>query len=503
MVSNTLNQPIHLTLGSDYAVFVMAIHSAIQVFYPSTVVSSDGLYPYRRYVYVIAFVLPVLMAGLAFINPRQAYVSQGAFCTLPIRPFWYRLALTWVPRYVIVLTIIGLAIAIYTHVGFEFRTYADAEASFQSLKTFDGSTTTPNDGPDERKMEDITFELTNMQSRPRPERRKSSIGHDIFTAQRQSSPILRLSPFSTDPPQRISLDSGTTHSTRTGGTTDLARLRAELSRPILLSIPSGRSLTDPISPLDRSLQCRPTGIITTKNKSTPQPPSSESTHTPSPSSPTNDHLAKQRQRIHRQLRLMFIYPLVYTLMWLIPFAQHCMNYWDRWAMQPVEFLRVGSSICICLIGFADALIFSLREKPWRGIEGSSGTFWGSFVVRRRSSARADVEVDAAGVERRRSISTWARARGSQSFRTSASGDFARAAAEQARIRLDLEREERLVALGERARRASMGLMRTPERTPEKEDFRSLNVGDGREGQVYDDTGLEDDTVESPYNMGKN
>jgi G protein-coupled receptor GPR1 len=34
--------------------------------------------------------------------------------------------------------------------------------------------------------------------------------------------------------------------------------------------------------------------------------------------------ARQRAKIHRQLRLMFIYPLVYTLMWLLPFVQHCM-----------------------------------------------------------------------------------------------------------------------------------------------------------------------------------
>ncbi|KAJ4989128.1 plasma membrane g-protein coupled receptor [Stagonosporopsis vannaccii] len=477
------------TQTSDYAVFVMAIHSAIQVFYPSTVVSSDGLYPYRRYVYIGAFALPVLMAGLAFVNPQQAYVSQGAFCTLPIRPFWYRLALTWVPRYIIVLTIIGLAIAIYTHVGFEFRAYARVDTSFQSLKTYNGSINTPHDAQDEGKMEDITFELTNMQSRPRPERRKSSIGHDIFTAQRQSSPLLTLSPFSTHPPQRVSFESGTIP-------LELTRSCVDHNRPPLHSIPSGRSITDPISPLDQSLQCKPPGNTPAKHEPAGYPPSSESMHSPCPSSPVQFSLAKQRQRIHRQLRLMFIYPLVYTLMWLIPFAQHCMNYWDRYALQPIEFMRVGSSICICLMGFADALIFSLREKPWRGIEGSNGTFWGSFVFTRRKR-----EVPpATGAESRRGSFARARARGSQSFRTSASGDYARAAAEQARVRLDLEREERMVALGERAKRKSLG---SPwMRTPEKELFADLNVGDGTEGQVYDDNGLEDDTIESAYKVEK-
>jgi hypothetical protein len=66
------------------------------------------------------------MASLAFINPQWRYLSQGAFCTLAIRQFWYRLALAWIPRYLVAIIIIGLAIAIYTYVGFEFRRYSMA-----------------------------------------------------------------------------------------------------------------------------------------------------------------------------------------------------------------------------------------------------------------------------------------------------------------------------------------------------------------------------------------
>jgi G protein-coupled receptor GPR1 len=194
---------------------------------------------------------------------------------------------------------------------------------------------------------------------------------------------------------------------------------------------------------------------------------------------------------------MFIYPLVYTLMWLIPFAMHCMNYWDRWAQTPVEFLRVGSSICIALMGFTDALIFSLREKPWRGIEGSDGTFWGSFVC--QWCGLGDVEVAGSGVD---VGGRGGRDRGSQSYRTSASGDFARVAAEQARVRLELEREERLAALefkqGDQLRAEEQG-----DKFEGKVDrkHKGLKVGDGDEGQVYDDNGLEDNTAKLPYNEG--
>jgi G protein-coupled receptor GPR1 len=105
----------------------MAIHSALQVFRPATSSRNDGLYPHRAYIYAGAFILPLLMSALAFVNPHYGYLAQGAFCSLPLRPFWYRLALAWIPRYVISIVILGLACAIYAHVGWEFRRFGDAE----------------------------------------------------------------------------------------------------------------------------------------------------------------------------------------------------------------------------------------------------------------------------------------------------------------------------------------------------------------------------------------
>ncbi|KAF1993705.1 hypothetical protein P154DRAFT_381170, partial [Amniculicola lignicola CBS 123094] len=115
---------VHYGTEMNYAVLVIAVHSAIQVFRPSQTVRSDGLYPYRYYVYAGALCIPATMAGLAFVNPHWGYMSQGAFCSLPLRPFWYRLALAWIPRYMIAIIILSLAVAIYTHVGFEFRAFS-------------------------------------------------------------------------------------------------------------------------------------------------------------------------------------------------------------------------------------------------------------------------------------------------------------------------------------------------------------------------------------------
>ena len=79
--------------------------------------------------------MPALMAGLAFVNPTASYISNGSFCSLPLRPYWYRLALVWIPRYLIGFIILGLAVAIYTHIGFEFRAFTKAADRSTSVST--------------------------------------------------------------------------------------------------------------------------------------------------------------------------------------------------------------------------------------------------------------------------------------------------------------------------------------------------------------------------------
>lgn len=129
-----------LRVQIDYTVLIIAIHSAIQVFRPSVSVRSDVFYRQRYYIYAGGLTMPVLMAGLAFVNPTAGYISNGAFCSLPLRPYWYRLALVWIPRYLTGFIILGLAVAIYTHVGFVFRAFTKAADRFTLVST---STTIP------------------------------------------------------------------------------------------------------------------------------------------------------------------------------------------------------------------------------------------------------------------------------------------------------------------------------------------------------------------------
>jgi G protein-coupled receptor GPR1 len=311
------------------------------------------------------------MAGMAFVNPHWGYMSQGAFCTLPIRPFWYRLALAWIPRYLIAIIILGLAVAIYTHVGFAFHSFSQIG---QSIKP-SFSTTTPTlsvyDVEEGRAAGSEPFDTAEQHSQTTPGRRASSIVYEAFPSQRRASAVT------------FALDKEDSHHPHERG-------RRSQSVPTTLRnsiVPIHDVLSDVPVFASQTLES------TTKPSSIPyQEPSPSNSRNPSPLSncPVSHvqrQLAQERARVHKQLRLMFIYPLTYILMWIIPFVSHCMQYQDKWAAHPVYWLTMMSTICITLMGTVDCLVFSLRERPWRHITSSDGTFWGSFACWGRKEVR--------------------------------------------------------------------------------------------------------------------
>jgi hypothetical protein len=312
--SSTPNSDISL----DYAVLVVAIHTALQVFRPATKGGSDGLYEYRYYVYSGGLLIPSAMSGLAFVNPDSAYLFIGGFCTLPLRPFWYRLALAWIPRYLIATIIISLTCIIYAYVGFEFRSYRTLTQEMQTLAT----------GTLGLSRIDRDVEVTAHASKPKTAGQESqsalegySIAQDIDSSQCREPGIVFTSTTYGEP--------GINTRFSPIGSTQLSPRSTISRRPPLVFIPSGTSIkpsttnqfSNPVSPFtikqDHSLSTVP---LTEPNED--QPPA----HDNSPAAAVQRQIERRRRRINRQLRLMFIYPLAYTLMWLIPFIHHCMNY---------------------------------------------------------------------------------------------------------------------------------------------------------------------------------
>ncbi|GAM90353.1 hypothetical protein ANO11243_083960 [Dothideomycetidae sp. 11243] len=86
---------------------------SVQVLNPdTTAIAEGGLQRWKKFIFAGIIGLPFVLTCLAYVNPDGGYALVGAFCNLPVRPFWYRLFLSWTPRYVVVITIVTLTIIV-------------------------------------------------------------------------------------------------------------------------------------------------------------------------------------------------------------------------------------------------------------------------------------------------------------------------------------------------------------------------------------------------------
>lgn len=312
------------------------------------------------------------MCSLAFVAGRQGYIAQGAFCTLPIRPFWYRLAISWIPRYVIMITVGGLYLAIYIHVALQFRSISWLRHLNGSQKTGRSSLTMPNtycDGMDEAEFS-RQFSL-----RPWPTADAPSI--------QSQSPSKRPRQISESRSRKIS--TGTTL----------------VGRPSNAGTPASRSLVGESSTDDDRgpENTGDSGGDFPKNLSQPKQPEGDlqlsndvqATRQRTMADPPADYLNRgvmrdemnerdkiRHQTIQSQIRRMFVYPIVYFFVWSVPFIYHCMNYTKHYSQHPVFPLVLMAFATLSFMGLLDCVLFSLREKPWQHIPGSDDTFLGSF-----------------------------------------------------------------------------------------------------------------------------
>jgi G protein-coupled receptor GPR1 len=370
------------------------MHMALQIFPPNnSFLGHDGLYKVRKWVFAIWILFPCFTAALAFANPDGAYQAQGAFCWLPIRPFWYRLALSWVPRYLIWLYIMWVAIRIYSHVGYEFRVFGQERD--RSSSTDLSAASSAERGAIEKAVKEHHYRVKSNEK---------VIGDEIAPDD-ASMPVPMFASLHIDD-QASSASAGRRMSLPTwhspfGGTSSP---KAEISiTPTAVSNPTSRRGSRQIAPgvVAEDFMAppgfdftHPRGSVSTMN-SVPHsingasvdptlPPIEEvrgsTSHASSVDTDIGDRALRQRRRaIQRQLRILFIYPVVYMGMWLIPFISHCLSYSDYFAQHPIFAISLLSSFCQSFMGFADVCVFCWRERPWRHIPGSDGTFFGSFV----------------------------------------------------------------------------------------------------------------------------
>ncbi|PIA89451.1 hypothetical protein CB0940_07174 [Cercospora beticola] len=398
----------------DCAILLMSLHMMLQIFPPkNSRLGADGLYRIRWYVLAGWVLVPNLMTSLAFANSGPAFVSQGGFCSLPIRPIWYRLALSWIPRYLNWIFVMGVAVRIYRHVGYEFRVFGQEQDQSSSAGIPDHSPGATSNAPTtiksvamQRNMSSHSDAATiekqlvgeddiapDDDSILAPMHSKNSGASNTFPRadpnRRQSVPNWAspfgnssANPFDLPPPGPLPLTSRSMPSSRRG------------SRQI--SAANGVLAEDFAAPPIELT--RPRGSISTaasRQSCSEQPPlapitEQKTTLATTPSAPGNvasRAMQSRRKAIQRQLRLLFIYPVMYLLLWIFPFINHTLTYSDYYAQHPIFAFSVLNIFCQNIMGFCDVCVFCWREKPWRHIPGSDGTFFGSFCFWRYCFSR--------------------------------------------------------------------------------------------------------------------
>ena len=361
---------------ADIAVLFMSMHMYFQIFPPkNTRMGHDGLYRFRHWILAAFIIGPNLSASLAFVNPRAAYMAQGPFCTLPLRPIWYRLALFWIPRYSIWLYIIYVAVRIYRHAGSEFKIFGALNGADTSV--------------------DIPRRPSTVSAVGRRESVWSN-GGSVFTGTNGSEK-------GTDTPKytinlakgrQLDLEALSAHAGRRHSVPTWAMAPPDINSdeshkgPTSRSTPTSRRGSQQVAPTDIVPTATLTKVDSRPVSMPPQPdrplaPTRERSSVQSPRHSEQfcrgmDAVIQRRQAIQRQLRLLFIYPMVYLMVWLIPFVVNIMNY-TSWAQHPVYALQILQVIMLTMMTTIDVVVFSWRETPWRHIPGSDGTFVGSLM----------------------------------------------------------------------------------------------------------------------------
>jgi G protein-coupled receptor GPR1 len=291
---------------------------------------------------------------------------------------------------------LGVAIRIYTHVGLEFQIFG-AEHDESSSGGLTGHSTATKAGTSQRAYSTTMFE-------PRGEKRNLDFDEGIGPHDGPTIAQGQMAYIPTDSNRTSRRGSAVNFATEANALPESTRLPTSVSfSPFSHSIPPSRRSSRQAStsvlaedfippPIELDDSQESWSSKHSSNSSAALPPLntklgndtpqsfSTSAHPPVgvPEKPANTAVQRRRQTILRQLRLLFIYPVVYMLMWVMPFVAHAMSYSDYYAQHPIYAIRILNIVAQCSMGFVDIAVFCWREKPWRHIPGSDSSFWGSF-----------------------------------------------------------------------------------------------------------------------------
>lgn len=410
--------------ASDISVLLIAIHTALLILKPQTPNGVSGLYPCRYFAYIFWAVVPIILASIVPITGGR-FENSGPHCYLPLHPTWYRRALSWIPRYVIFGTIIISYALLYLYVISRYRRFGKAQRRVGVVD--DNHLQQAQKHNHRRHRSSITSSSPLVIDHDLLDPTRRSLGHDGDPRERHDSLLSTISTSDSGeeafvPPKRfghIRRSSIKWNPVVYGDSTELPAKRQsqpDLGSPTSTSFSAAGEIS--IS-LPRPVHCRSLSlpqqsepnyfrwkrsmsigshIITSSvsdiiNSFQRGSPSSDGAVRTSLSSSTylsreelEDAVCRSREKMQRQLRLLFVYPAVYMLTWITPFVSHVVRYNDENAVDPTNGtdppfgLMLTSLASLCIGAAVDCCFFSLWEKPWLHMRGG---FWEGLALRLR------------------------------------------------------------------------------------------------------------------------
>ena len=76
-------------------------------------------------------------------------------------------------------------------------------------------------------------------------------------------------------------------------------------------------------------------------------------------------LQLRRAAVLRQMRNLFIFPVVYFLQWIIPFISHILQSASTDITLALYVFTIMSNVILPSQGFINVVVYAVREKPWR------------------------------------------------------------------------------------------------------------------------------------------
>ena len=312
----------------------------------------------------------------------------------------YRLSLTWVPRYLILIIIIALYTAILLRVRHSFRIFLVGQGSQKrpedsestglkiSQQKADDSTATPPARP----------KLTIDPPCPHLER------HGLVESSTSGAESSR-SGLTSSTPQWEHYQFGSVTPLPPPSQSRISEIDSVPS-PILTHHHDGSvSIHAPSSPgsqlqtLTEALRSPPprhhhaTDGASDDRLRRPQISRGQSHQTYRQRQPQIDLGEPMRARhraIARHLRFLFLYPIVYFLLWLPSFVSHCLMYTDWYAARPSFALSCIAVAAVAAQCAVDSALYAWRERPRRlPAAGRAPRRWPSLNTSLRAVASAD------------------------------------------------------------------------------------------------------------------